>query len=94
MSKKAICPHLTDCINTSFNNCVHPEELKTEIVSPDFTSKEPYLKSNYKPISALPSVSNAGLISVLSYQTCYQVSEKAIAHNMPYFRFLKHGGRA
>ena len=57
MSKKAICPHLTDCINTSINDCVFPEELKAATVSPVFKNKESYLKSNYRPISVLPSVS-------------------------------------
>ena len=57
MSKKAICPHPTDCINTSSNDCVFPEELKAATVSPVFKNKESYLKSNYRPISVLPSVS-------------------------------------
>ena len=33
MSKKAICPHLTDCINTNINDRVFPEELKAATVS-------------------------------------------------------------
>ena len=36
MSKKAICPHLTDCINTSINDCVFPEELKAATVLTSF----------------------------------------------------------
>ena len=57
IAKTVICPHLTDCINTSINDCVFPEELKDATVSPVFKSKESYLKSNYRPISVLPSVS-------------------------------------
>ena len=57
MPKKAIYPYLTDCINTSINDCVFPEELKAATNSPDFNNKESYLKSNYRPISVLPSVS-------------------------------------
>ena len=40
MSKKAVCPHLTDCINTSINDCVFPEELKAAAVSPVVKSME------------------------------------------------------
>ena len=57
MSKKDICPHLTDCINTSINDCVFPEELKAATVSPVFKNRESYLKYNYRPISVLSSVS-------------------------------------
>jgi len=57
MSKEAICPHLTDCINTPINDCAFPEELKAATVLPAFQSKESYLKSNYRPISVLPLVS-------------------------------------
>ena len=57
MSKEAICPHLTDCINTSINDCAFPEELKAATVLPAFQGKESYLKSNYRPISVLPLVS-------------------------------------
>ena len=49
--------HLTDCINTPINDCVFLEELKAATVSPVLKSKKSYVKSNYRPISVLPSVS-------------------------------------
>ena len=57
MSKTAICPHLTDYINTSISYCAFHEELKAATVSPVFKSKESYLKYNYRPISVLTSAS-------------------------------------
>ena len=58
ISKTAIPPPThTDCINMSINDCVFPEELKAATVSPVVKSKESYMKSNYRPISVLPSVS-------------------------------------
>ena len=56
MSKKAIFP--TSLIAPKhLLTTVFPEELKAASVSPVSKSKEPYLKSNYRPISILPLVS-------------------------------------
>ena len=56
-TKEDVCPFLTDCINSAIYNCRFPDELKEANVTPKFKSKDATAKSNYRPISILPSVS-------------------------------------
>ena len=56
-TKEAVCPFLTDCINSAIYNCRSPDELKEVNVSPKFKSKDATAKTNFRPISILPSVS-------------------------------------
>ena len=49
---------LTDCINTSINNCEFPSTLKWAEIIPIFKNKgESSNKENYRPISILPTIS-------------------------------------
>ena len=105
MSKKAICPTslIASTLNTYNNDCVFRQELKVVTVSPVFKSKESYLKSSYRPISVLPSVSKIFERTVCGEMQSYfsnllsnldRVSEKAIVHKTPYFGLLKPGRSA
>ena len=55
--KKWACIKRFRNILCGINTGVFPEELKAATVSPVFKNKESYLKSKYRPISVLPSVS-------------------------------------
>ena len=103
MSKTAICPHLTDCINTPINDCLFPEELKAATISPVFKSKESYLKSNYRPISVLPSVSKTFERIICGQMQSYFNTvlsnllsgfRKGYSTQHAYFGILKPGSRA
>ena len=48
---------LTDCINTSIDNCIFPQSLKCADVSPIHTKDSTTDKANYRPISILPTLS-------------------------------------
>ena len=54
-----ICVPLTDCINSAILNGVFPDELKLADVTPLYKKSDPEDKTNYRPISVLPSLSNA-----------------------------------
>ena len=51
-----ICFPLTDCINTAILNDVCPDELKLADVTPLYNKSDPDDKTNYRPISVLPSL--------------------------------------
>ena len=48
---------LTDCINTSIDNCIFPQSLKCADVSPIHKKDSTTDKANYRPISILPTLS-------------------------------------
>ena len=52
-----ICVPLTDCINSAILNGVFPDELKLADVTPLYKKSDPEDKTNYRPISVLPSLS-------------------------------------
>ena len=52
-----ICVPLTDCINSAILNGVFPDELKLAVVTPLYKKSDPEDKTNYRPISVLPSLS-------------------------------------
>ena len=56
-TKEAVCPFLTDFINSAIYNCRFPDQLKEANVSPKFKSKDATAKLNFRSISILPSVS-------------------------------------
>ena len=50
--------YLTDCINSSINNCIFPSTLKWAEIIPIFKNKgDADNKENYRPISILPTIS-------------------------------------
>ena len=53
-----ICVPLTDCINSAILNGVFPDELKLADVTHLYKKSDPEDKTNYRPISVLPSLSN------------------------------------
>ena len=53
-TKEAVCPFLTDCINSAIYNCRFPDELKEANVSPKLKSKDVTAKPNFMQISILP----------------------------------------
>ena len=56
-AKEAVCPFLTNCINSAVHNYRFPDELKEANVSPISKSKDATAKPNFRPISILPSIS-------------------------------------
>ena len=56
-TKEAVCPFLTDCINSAIHNYRFPDEFKEANVTHNFKSKDTTAKPNFRPISILPSVS-------------------------------------
>ena len=64
--------HLSDCVNKSIQDYIFPEVLKQGDVSPVFKKDDSTKKSNYRPISILP--------------TCSKVFEKVLFEQMsPFF---------
>ena len=57
MIARDICVPLTDCINAAILNGVFPDELKLADVTPLYKKSDPEDKTNYRPISVLPSLS-------------------------------------
>ena len=51
------CPVITRCINGALQKCEFPSELKLADIVPIHKKAETTLKSNYRPISLLPTVS-------------------------------------
>ena len=48
---------LTNCINESIENGTFPDSLKEANIAPVCKSKNPFEKSNYRPVSILPLLS-------------------------------------
>ena len=55
--KTTCTSYITDCINTSINNCTFPKELKWADILPIYKKGDTYEKENYRPISILPTIS-------------------------------------
>ena len=54
---KTCSNHLSDCVNKSIDDCIFPDVLKQGDVSPIFKKDDSTIKSNYRPISILPTSS-------------------------------------
>ena len=57
LAAKSCSPVLTDCINSAIKNCSFPEELKWADIVPCYKKDDASDKSNFRPISILPTVS-------------------------------------
>ena len=57
LAAKSCSPVLTDCINSAIKNCFFPEELKWADIVPCYKKDDASDKSNFSPISILPTVS-------------------------------------
>ena len=56
MTAQDICFPLTDCINSAILNSVFPDEVKLPDATPPYKKSDPEGKTNYRPISVLPSL--------------------------------------
>ena len=57
LANKQICKHLANCINECITQNKFPNELKIVDITPTFKKDDPLDKTNYRPISILPTVS-------------------------------------
>ena len=62
---------LTDCINTSIDNCIFPQSLKCADISPIYKKDNTTDKANYRPISILPTLSKMFERVLLNQITTY-----------------------
>ena len=58
LANKKICKDLANCINECIKQNKFPNELKIADITPIFKKEDPLDKTNYRPISILPTVSN------------------------------------
>ena len=57
LANKKICKDLANCINECIKQNKFPNELKIADITPIFKKEDPLDKTNYRPISILPTVS-------------------------------------
>ena len=57
LANKQICKHLENCINECLKQNKFPKELKIVDITSIFKKEVPLDKTNYRPISILPTVS-------------------------------------
>ena len=57
LANKQICTDLANCINECIKKNKFPKELKITHITPIFKKDDPLDKTNYRPISMLPTVS-------------------------------------
>ena len=57
LTKKKICKDLANCINECIKQNKFPNELKIADITPICKKEDPLDKTNYRPISILPTVS-------------------------------------
>ena len=56
LAKKQICKDLSNCLNKCIMETKFPNELKIAAIMPIFKKEDPLDKTNYRPISILPTV--------------------------------------
>ena len=88
LSAREICNPLTDCINNCILNCYFPDELKYADVTPVFKKDESTDKTNYRPISILPSLSK--FLEKLLYKQINSYFDNKLSALLCGFR-KKHG---
>ena len=57
LANKQICKDLSNCLNKCIMETKFPNELKIASIMPIFKKEDPLDKTNYRPISILPTVS-------------------------------------
>ncbi|MCU7801455.1 MAG: reverse transcriptase family protein, partial [gamma proteobacterium symbiont of Lucinoma myriamae] len=57
LGKDALSPPLADMINLTVRTCTFPDILKSAQVAPLHKKNDPMEKSNYRPVSVLPTIS-------------------------------------
>ena len=57
LANKKICKDLAHCMNECIKQNQFPNELKIADITPTFKKEDPLDKTNYRPISTLPTVS-------------------------------------
>ena len=86
---------LSDCINSAILNGVFPDELKLADVTPLYKKSDPEDKTNYRPISVLPSQSKVyeKIYKQLNsfFKTKVSLRSCGIVHNMIYLTFYLVG---
>ena len=58
LANKKICKDLANCINECIKQNKFPNELKIADITPIFKKEDPLDKTNYRPLSILPTVAN------------------------------------
>ena len=90
-----ICVPLADCINLAILNGVFPDELKLADATPLYKKSDPEDKTNYRPISVLPSQSKVyeKIYKQLNsfFKTKVSLRSCGIVHNMIYLTFYLVG---
>ena len=70
-----VCPYLTDCINSTINDCNFSSKLKEAELCPLFKKGDSNHKGNYRPTNVLPITSKIYEI-VLKDQIYLNIKEK------------------
>ena len=92
LANKKICKDLANCINECIKQNKFPNELKIADITPIFKTEDPLDKTNYRPISILPTFSKifegtlSNQIQRLPknfFRLCSVVSGKGAVLNMP-----------
>ena len=96
-SAKYIAPAIVKLINDSLSKCVFPDSLKFAEVSSLFKKKDALIKTNYRPVSILVTLSKIyesrsrpvnGLFQRF-FSTLLSGSERVIVVSQPYWIWLK-----
>ena len=67
MSHSSLSSSLAEIINSSFDNCKYPDDMKRAEISPIFKKKDDMHKENYRPVSILATFSKV-FESIISKQ--------------------------
>ena len=74
LANTQICKNLTNCINECIKQNKFPNELKIADVTPILKKEDPLDKTNYRPISILPTVSE--IFERISFNQLQRFSNK------------------
>ena len=85
LANKKICKDLANCINECIKQNKFPNELKIADITPIFKKEEdPLDKTNYRPISILPTLSN--IFERMLFNQLQRFSNKFLSHSLCGFR--------
>ena len=86
LANKKICKHLANCINECIKQNKFPNELKIADITPIFKKEDPLDKTNYRPISILPTVSKIFERILFNQLQCF--SNKFLINLQKWQKFL------